>query len=215
MSERILLIDSDIFVLLSAAGLLDDLVACLGFELSGVRRLDALPHQLQRGRSFRRYGEAARSEALTRCHEVRSIEDRPTSSEHWEKLISVNDIDEGEAFLFAKLAEASASLLTTGDQRSLIALGKAEGLNSFRNQIRGRVVCLESALLLLVQSVGAQSVGEALQRLRGVNTKIDVLFGYKTEFVEEEIVRQLSSYLKDFREKLADDYLSEPPLSNA
>lgn len=215
MSERILLIDSDIFVLLSAAGLLDDLVGCLGFELSGVRRLDALPHQLQRGRSFRRYDEAARSEALRRCHEVRSIEDRPTSSEHWEKLISVDDIDEGEAFLFAKLAEASASLLTTGDQRSLIALGKAEGLNSFRDQIRGRVVCLESALLLLVQSIGAQSVGEALQRLRGVNTKIDVLFGYKTEFVEEEIVRQLSSYLKDLREKLGDDYLSEPPLSNA
>ena len=47
MSERILLIDSDIFVLLSAAGLLDDLVDCLGFELSDVRRLDALPHQLQ------------------------------------------------------------------------------------------------------------------------------------------------------------------------
>ena len=98
---------------------------------------------------------------------------------------------------------------------SLLALGKAEALNSFRDQIRGRVVCLESALLLLVQSIGAQSVGDALQRLRGVNTRIDVLFGYKTEFVEEEIVRQLSSYLKDFREKLADDYLSEPPLSNA
>ena len=215
MSERILLIDSDIFVLLSAAGLLDDLVACLGFELSAARRLDALPHQLQRGRSFRRYDEAARSEALTRCHEIRSIEDRPTSSEHWEKLISVDYIDEGEAFLFAKLAEASASLLTTGDQRSLIALGKAEGLNSFRDEIRGRVVSLESALLLLVQSVGAQSVGEALQRLRGVITRIDVLFGYKTEFVEEEIVRQLNSYLKDLREKLGDDYLGEAPLSNA
>jgi hypothetical protein len=215
MSERILLIDSDIFVLLSAAGLLDDLVDCLGFELSDVRRLDALPHQLQRGRSFRRYDEAARSEALTRCHEVRPIEDRPTSSEHWAKLISVDDIDEGEAFLFVKLAEASTSLLTTGDQRSLIALGKAEGLHSFRDQIRGRVVCLESALLLLVQNVGAQSVGEALQRLRSINTKIDVLFGYKNEFVEEEIVRQLRSYLKDLREKLGDDYLSEPPLSNA
>lgn len=208
MSERILLIDSDIFVLLSAAGLLDDLVACLGFELSDVRRLDALPHQLQRGRSFQRYDEIARTEALTRCHEVRSIEDRPTSSEHWEKLISVDDIDEGEALLFAKLAEVSASLLTTGDQRSLIALGKADGLNSLRDQIRGRVLSLESALLLLVQRVGAQSVGEAFQRLRGVNTKIDVLFGYKSEFVEEEIVRQLSSYLKDLREKLGDDFLN-------
>lgn len=208
MSERILLIDSDIFVLLSAAGLLDDLVACLGFELSNVRRLDALPHQLERGRSFRRYDENARNEALTRCREVRSIEERPTSSEHWEKLISVEDIDEGEALLFAKLAEVSASFLTTGDQRSLIALGKAEGLNNFRDQIRGRVVTLESALLLLVQSVGAQTVGAAFQRLPGVNTKIDLLFRYKTEFVEEEIERQLTSYINDLREKLGDDFVN-------
>jgi hypothetical protein len=208
MSERILLIDSDIFVLFSAAGLLDDLVACLGFSLSDLRRLDALPHQLQRGRSFRRYDEIARTAALTRCHEVRSIEDRPTSSEHWETLISVENIDEGEALLFAKLAEAAGSLLTTGDQRSLIALGNANGLNSFRDQIRGRVVCLESALLLLLQKVGTQFVGGAFQRLRGVNTKIDVLFGYKTDFVEEEVVRQLNSYLRDLREKLGDDFLN-------
>ena len=68
-------------------------------------------------------------------------------------MISVDQIDEGEALLFAKLAEGSASLLATGDQRSLIALGNAEGLDGFRDQIRGRVVCLESALLLLVQSL--------------------------------------------------------------
>ena len=75
-----------------------------------------------------------RDEAVTRCSEIPAIEDRPISSEHWEKLISVDQIDEGEALLFAKLAEGSASLLTTGDQRSLIALGNAEGLDSFRDE---------------------------------------------------------------------------------
>ena len=214
MSERILLIDSDIFVLLSAAGLLDRLIACLGFEKTSVRRLAALPHQLQRGRSFRRYHQAVRDDAVTRCSEIPAIKDRPISSEHWEKLISVDQIDEGEALLFAKLAEGSASLLTTGDQRSLIALGNAEGLDSFRDEIRGRVVCLESALLLLVKSVGAQSVGEAFQRLRGVNTTIDVLFGFKSEFSDEETVRQLSSYLVDLRGKHGDDFLDDGTRKN-
>ncbi len=205
MSERILLIDSDVFVLLSAAGLLDPLIAYLGFEKTSVRRLAALPHQLQRGRSFRRYDQAIRDEVITRCIEIPTIEERPVSSKHWETLISVDQIDEGEALLFAKLAEGSASLLTTGDQRSLIALGNAEGLQSFRDEIRGRVVCLESALLLLVKTLGSQLVCEAFQRLRGVNTKIDILFGYKTEFSDDEIMRQLSSYLDDLRIKLGDD----------
>jgi len=209
MSERILLIDSDVFVLLSAAGLLDPLIACLGFEKTSVRRLAALPHQLQRGRSFRRYDQGIRDEVITRCIEIPTIEERPVSSKHWETLISVDQIDEGEALLFAKLAEGSASLLTTGDQRSLIALGNAEGLQSFRDEIRGRVVCLESALLLLVKTLGSQLVCEAFQRLRGVNTKIDILFGYKTEFSDDEIMRQLSSYLDDLRIKLGDDFLSD------
>lgn len=213
MSERILLIDSDIFVLLSSAGLLDGLINCLGFEPSNVRRLAALPHQLQRGRAFRRYDQATRDEALARCRDFPAMEDRPTSNEHLETLISVDQIDEGEALLFAKLAEGTASLLTTGDQRSLIALGNAEGLSRFRDEIRGRVICMESVLLLLVQSLGAEKVGIAFQRLHGVNTKIDVLFGYKTEFITEEVVRQLSSYLSDLRGKLGDDFLSDSPPS--
>lgn len=209
MSDRILLIDSDIFVLLSAAALLDPLIACLGFERSSVRRLAALPHQLQRGRSFQRYDQSIRDEVLMNCNEIPAIEDRPVSSEHWEALIAVDQIDEGEALLFAKLAEGSTSLLTTGDQRSLIALGNAMGLAGFRDEIRGRVVCLEAALLLLVKSLGSPSVGEALQRLQGINTKIDVLFGYKTQFSDDEIIRQLSSYREDLSKKLGDDFLSD------
>lgn len=168
-----------------------------------------MPHQLQRGRSFRRYDQAIRDEVATLCGEIRAIEERPLDGDHWEKLISIDQIDEGEALLFSKLAEGPASLLTTGDQRSLIALGNAEGFNTFRDEIRGRVVCLESALLLLVKSVGAQHLGEAFQRLRGVNTKIDVLFGFKTEFSDEETMRQLSSYLHDLRDKIRDDFLSD------
>lgn len=52
-------------------------------------------------------------------------------------------------------------------------------------------------------------MGEAFQRLRGVNTKIDVLIGFKTEFSDEETVLQLSSYLVDLRGKLGDDFLND------
>jgi hypothetical protein len=180
MNERILLIDSDIFVLLSAAGVLDDLIECLGFKQSNVRRLTALV-------------------------------DRPASNAHWEALLSVDQIDEGEASLFAKLADGNASLLATGDQRSLIALGNSDQLSLFRKEIRGRVICLESALLRLVYSLGAEVVGEAFQPLRGIDAKIDIFFGHKTEFITEEVVRQLPSYLNDLRGKLGDDFLADTP----
>jgi hypothetical protein len=80
MNERILLIDSDIFVLLSAAGVLDDLIECLGFKQSNVRRLAALPKQLERGRAFRRYNQAFRDKALACCREFPALLDRPASN---------------------------------------------------------------------------------------------------------------------------------------
>jgi hypothetical protein len=45
--DRLLLMDSDIFILLSAAGLLERTAELLGFEMSRVRRLDALPHMIR------------------------------------------------------------------------------------------------------------------------------------------------------------------------
>lgn len=91
---------------------------------------------------------------------------------------------------------------------SLIALGKAtrfvDGLSVW-NQL---CCCWCKASVLNRSAKHFSDFG-------GINTKIDVLFGYNTEFVEEEIVRQLSSYLKDLRETLADDYISDAPLSNA
>ena len=60
MTDRLLLVDSDLFVLLSAAGLLDELAAALGFTPDAIRRLTALPHQVRKGRTFRRYDESLR-----------------------------------------------------------------------------------------------------------------------------------------------------------
>jgi hypothetical protein len=185
------------------------LIDCLGFKRSNVRRLAALPKQLERGRAFRRFDQSFRDKALACCEKFPALLDRPASSAHWEALLSVDQIDAGEALLFAKLAEGNASLLATGDQRSLIALGNADQLRLFRNEIRGRVICLESALLRLVNSLGADVVGKAFQPLRGVDTKIDIFFGHKIEFMREEVVRQLSSYLNDLRVRLGDDFLGD------
>lgn len=207
MTERLLLVDSDVFVLLSAAGLLDDLVAVLGFAADAVRRLPALPHQLQKGRSFQRYDSAAREAVLAKCEATPSWDARPADSTRFDRLVAVDGIDEGEAFFFATLAERPACLLTTGDNRALVALGNASDLADVRDQIRGRLVALEGALLLLVRSLGAETVGSRLKPLASVHRTIDIVFGTKDHFDDAEAVRQITSYLDSLRQSIGDDLL--------
>ena len=207
MTERLLLVDSDVFVLLSAAGLLDELATVLGFAPDAIRRLSALPYQLQKGRSFRRYDLAARTTVLTKCEATASWEERPADNERFDRLVSVDGIDEGEAFFFATLSERHACLLTTGDSKALVALGNASDLADVRDQVRGRIVALEGALLLLVRSLGAEAVGSRLKPLASVHRTIDILFGTKDHFDDDEAVRQITSYLDSLRQSMGDDLL--------
>ena len=207
MTERLLLVDSDVFVLLSAAGLLEELATVLGFAPDAIRRLPALPHQLQKGRSFRRYDLAARTTVLTKCEATASWDERPADNERFDRLVSVDGIDEGEAFFFATLSERPACLLTTGDSKALVALGNASDLADVRDQIRGRIVPLEGALLLLVRSLGAEAVGSRLKPLAPAHRTIDILFGTKDHFDDDEAVRQITSYLDSLRQSLGDDLL--------
>lgn len=206
MTERLLLVDSDVFVLLGAAGLLDELAVALGFTPDAIRRLPALPHQLRKGRTFRRYDESARQAAGVRCDVALPLDERPDTAT-FDRLLSVDGIDEGEAFFFATLAERPACLLTTGDGRSLVALGQAPELQDVRDQVRGRIVPLEAALILLVRRLGATVVGARLKPLAAIHRTIDIVFGTKDEFDEVETVRQITSYLDSLRQSMGDDLL--------
>ena len=206
MTDRLLLVDSDVFVLLSAAGLLDELAAALGFTPDAIRRLPALPHQLRKGRTFRRYDESARQAAAARCEAVLPLDEQPDKLA-FGRMLSVDGIDEGEAFLFATLAERHACLLATGDSRSLIALGQAPEMQDVRDQVRGRIVPLEAALILLVRRLGATAVGPRLKPLAAVHRTIDIVFGTKDEFDDAETVRQITSYLDSLRQSMGGDLL--------
>lgn len=207
MSERLLLVDSDLFVLFGAAGLLDDLAVALGFTPDEIRRLPALPHQLHKGRTFRRYDESARQAAAARCDTALPLEERPADTATFGRLVSVDGIDEVEAFFFTTLAERSACLLTTGDNRSLVALGQAVDLRDVRDRVRGRIVPLEAALILLVRKFGASAIGRKLKPLAAVHRTIDIVFGTKEDFDDAEAVRQITSYLNSLRQSLSDDLL--------
>lgn len=208
MNDSLLLVDSDAFTLLAAADLLEPLAEALGINPACIRRLPALPHQLDRGRRLRKqYDAAAIARARAACDEYPAVPGIPTDLDRLARLNQEPNLDEGEALLFALLCEYPSWLLTTGDKRAVIALGTAAGLQDVRDQLRGRILPLEAALIRLVEHLGAKTLGEHLQPQAKSYKTLEILFGFKDEFDDAECLRQLNSYLRDLVAQAGGDLL--------
>lgn len=157
--RRLLLIDSDVFVLFAASGLLDRAIECLGFDRDDARRLDALPSMLRKGKKFEDLTAAERDAALTWCDRVAPFRESP-NPDTMQKLAGIANIDNGEATLFATCHDNPVAVLLTGDKRALHALAK--GAPAFCTKLAGRVACLEQVLAAMVTSDGVGTVYAAL-----------------------------------------------------
>ncbi len=119
-----LLVDSDAFCKIGAAGMLRDTAGILGAQLDECARLPALPHMLRRGRLRTMYGASACDGLIPLATELTIV---PRPSDAWlDKLTPIQAIDPGEALIFAAAAEAG-SIVLTGDKRALRALKDVEG----------------------------------------------------------------------------------------
>jgi hypothetical protein len=119
MAERRLLIDSDAFVLLSGADLLDRGLALLGFDRNSACRLSALPYMIRRGKRFLQLCQpSTRDRALAACSVVPEITDRPSDG-LLQTLIAFPGIDDGEALMYALLAEQAGRRQWRSPGRSL------------------------------------------------------------------------------------------------
>lgn len=203
----LLLIDTDVFVLLAAAGLIDRVAELLGFEPSQVRRLYPVENQLTRGRSFKdRYPEVVRQTALAKAKLVTPLTDRPANDAMLQKL-AVSDIDEGEALMFALVAENPSWLLTTGDRRSLVALATNPDLKDVCGALAGRLVCIETVLRLLVVTDGVEKIAAAFASVRETNQKLRVIFSEANATNLDSCLEGIDSYLAALRREVGDHLL--------
>jgi hypothetical protein len=210
MSSPLLFIDTDLFVLMAGAGLLGHLAECLNIPPANIRRLPSLEYQIKSKKFIDKIpaDELARLQAA--ITNVAPWTDSPADTALLERLQTISDIDDGEALLFATLHEHQVYLLASGDKRSMIALGKAPELNDVRESLRGRIISLESALTLLIRKLGASVIGPLLRPFRERHQTVSILFGYKTEFDDEESLRQIRSYLDDLKKSIGSDLLYYP-----
>ncbi len=210
MSDRLLLIDTDMLVLLGGSGTLGDGLQSLDFEAKQSRRLAAATQQFQRGRVFKdTYPATVLQAALRAARAITPLIEQPANSAVFDALARVSNIDLGEAELFALLAEHDGYYLTTGDNRALVALATREEVAELRQRVAGRLICLESVLKLLVDRNGAKATAQAFRALRTHRANGVLLSDPQAR--SDDVCRQgIDSYLDDLIRRTGRDFLYLP-----
>ena len=215
MARPLLLVDSDLFILLSAAGVLGEFAASLGLALADVRRLDALPHQLRRGKRFaEKYPQDVRSSVLRDCDRTQAVTDRPENDDFLQALADTPGIDVGEALLLATAAERPVYLLASGDKRALRLVGARPELRAIRDALAGRILCLETALNALARRIGLPAVARAFTPVRALNITLRVVFAAGESTQPDHFKEAVDSYLLDLEEDVGAGFLMHPEDGN-
>lgn len=207
-SSRQLFLDTDFFVLMAGANLIAPLLDALDFSIADARRLDPVPHMLERGSLARKYAPGIREKAAAWCEEISPIRSRPAPDLH-QPLHEALDV--GEALLFATVIEAEGRIMATGDIRACQTIATDESLAQIRPRLKEKVICLESSLTLLVEEVGFESLASALSRVREYNKTIRVLLSRAEATPEREFRQGLESYLGDVKKKTGELLYKVPP----
>jgi len=197
-----LLIDSDFFVLLSAAGFLEQGCDLLGYRLDATRRNPALDRQLSNGRKWiQKYSQKVRTRVLVDCLKVTPLTDRPRDPAVEQKLAEAQDIDIGEAVMFGLMVKNPEYMMASGDKRAIRSLATDPKLKSISKSLSGRIYCFEEVLDRLVRHLGVRPVAAAYGELlkddgvlarafrEGDNTNqshcIQVIDFYRTQLIKD------------------------------
>jgi hypothetical protein len=195
-----LLIDTDAFCKLALADLLTESASLLGLKLANCARLPALPYMLQRGSLFNRLGEEPCQTLLPIAQSISSV---PQPSNTWlEKLTPIDDIDPGEAQLFASAADFGFMVLSD-DKRAMRELKKIEGMPE---ALKGKIVVLEGILLALCASLGTGEVLRRVSPIVSLDTMISVCFSSGNN----NPIECLQSYYRNLRTELTPLVLWDP-----
>lgn len=157
MPERsgALLLDTDMLVLLTAAGLLDSVAHHLGYAPDQIRRLPAALHQVRKSKRFRdTYGEAVLQRIVAPISAIKEVEP-PTDLELLDVLNAT--MDPGEAQLVAIAASQECTLLASGDKRAIGSLMRS-GASDCIKAMSGRIVSLEAVLWILIGATDPRQI---------------------------------------------------------
>ncbi|MFT5325185.1 MAG: hypothetical protein ACI8P0_003052 [Planctomycetaceae bacterium] len=200
--------DNDVVTKLVEFDIFDIAIAALDVELDEFNILDTLKyveHLKDVVRLSERRGSAAAGRLLKIVPTLREITDVGID-EIFEDIVN---IDAGEAVLLSAALQSSGSMLWTGDKRAITAIASHPSLDTVREQLKGRIVCLEQVVLQTIENEGfatvrdrlLPSLGLGVLSRGGVDTAIRSAFGAKEQATEDNVVFALNGYIDDLRSR--------------
>jgi len=201
-----LLIDNDIFIVLAGAKLLSPAISILGFEIGNAKRLDTLPYVMRKNMI---HTVDVIERVIKACKYVSVIDTYPDATVH-QQLSEEAKIDVGEALLYALLAENGSFLLTSNDKNAMRSLTLSTSLHHIKAAIAGRVICLETILLMLIEKYGVERIGEALAPVISTNVILRVAFSPGCIAMPDECRNALSAYHQYIIRDVGGDFLWNP-----
>ena len=170
-----LLIDNDIFILLAGANLLEQAVGTIGFALEETCRLEALSYIVRKHKKPSPLPPEIVERVIHACKTVPVLSEAP-DLELVQSLTNTPTVDAGEALLYALLAEHPGYLLTSGDKRAMNAIAQIQALGLIRAAVAGRVICLETLLLKVLEQHDIADVARALAPVLPQNVTLRSIF---------------------------------------
>lgn len=210
MTQRLLLLDNDAFILLSGAGVLLETIELLGYEADHSRRLASLPFMLRKpAQSLRHLPADVLQRALEDCDRIPALELSPP-----QEMLSMfeghsQDIDEGEVVLMGVAAVHSLHLLASNDKRALRGLVKQPALKGIRDALAGRVVCLEAIVRKMILIHGPVKAEEKLKAMVTIDKRISTILSPVTTGRPDDCLLAVDSFLTKLRGELGAGFLKE------
>lgn len=197
----ICLADNDVIFKLAACDLLDRALHVLGLSRDDVFVLNTIKYQLQKQRRRTKleakYGREGVKRALEFVLSVHEIDSEPDLDD-LATLAVVEDIDSGEAVIFAATKGSSDSILLMGDKRALTAICSANSCSSICARLKGRVICFEQ-IISLICAAEFDSAKPKIVTAISCDTVLQIVFAGRLEATLDAVNEGLDSYIADLR----------------
>ncbi|MEK6299076.1 MAG: hypothetical protein AABO41_00010 [Acidobacteriota bacterium] len=195
--------DNDVIFKLAACDLLDRALHVLGLFRDDVFVLNTIKYQLQKQRSRTKleakYGPEGVKRALEFVLSVHEIESEPDPND-LATLVAIEDIDSGEAVIFATTTSSADSILLMGDKRALTALCSADSCSSICARLNGRIFCFEQVISLLCAADFDGAKANIVSAL-SCDIVLQIAFAGQLDATLEDVNDGLNSYIADLRSK--------------
>lgn len=203
------LLDSDAARKLCQYQLIHELTRALECALTDLAVLPQLIFQLRLNNPENALKKLGSNESVTMAIElVRHANTVEVQIEQSNHILDVErpDIDSGEAVLFAALYQNAQDRLISGDKRAFVALSNITDPIPTEG-IWARLICLEEAILLILEREGFDLVSAKVRARSDVDKAISMVFGRTQAANHASVLEALNSYIKDLNRSTGGKWL--------